>query len=131
MLKSPKPPRILVVEDSDTQAKNIALNLIKYGMRISIASDGIEALELITMDKPDVVVLDINLPKMDGYQVCRRIKRDPTTLHIPVLILTSSTDPTAPESCAEVGANDFIFKDQFAMATLIDAIRKQLNVHSE
>jgi CheY-like chemotaxis protein len=128
MLKPPKPPLILVVEDSTTQAKNIALNLVKYGMRISIASDGLEALALVDMDHPDAVVLDINLPKMDGYQVCRRLKRDEATLHIPVIILTSSTDPTAPEMCAEVGANDFIFKDQFAMASLIDTIRKQLHL---
>jgi CheY-like chemotaxis protein len=128
MQKLPKPPLILVVEDSTTQAKNIALNLVKCGMRISIASDGLEALALVEMDRPDAVVLDINLPKMDGYQVCRRIKRDEKMLHIPVIILTSSTDPTALETCAEVGANDFIFKDQFAMTMLIDAIRKQLNI---
>jgi CheY-like chemotaxis protein len=128
MLKPPKPPLILVVEDSTTQAKNIALNLVKYGMRISIAGDGLEALALVDMDHPDAVVLDINLPKMDGYQVCRRLKRDEATLHIPVIILTSSADPTAPEMCAEVGANDFIFKDQFAMATLIDTIRNQLHL---
>ena len=131
MQKSLKPPLILVVEDSTTQAKHIALNLVKYGMRISIASDGLEALALVDMDHPDAVVLDINLPHMDGYQVCRRLKRDESTLHIPIIILTSSADPTASESCAEVGADDFIFKDQFAMATLIDAIRRQLNILSK
>lgn len=115
-------PIILVVEDSATQAKEISANLRRHGMDVVIAEDGPEALRAVDEYQPALVVLDINLPSMDGYQVCRRIKRDPNTAHIPVIMLTSADSSDAALRGLEAGADDYIPKDVFATENLLNTL---------
>ena len=72
---------------------------------------------------PELIILDINLPQMDGYQVCSRLKRDPNTLHIPVIMLTSSDNVSATLKGLQAGVDDFISKDDFATDNLLDTLR--------
>jgi CheY-like chemotaxis protein len=76
-------PLAVVVEDSPTQARQIAANLNRHNVATVIATDGPEGLRAVDEHHPDLVVLDVNLPTMDGYQVCRRLKRDASTANIP------------------------------------------------
>lgn len=112
-------PTIVIVEDSDTQAQQVAGYLSGRGISVMIAKDGPQALRLITGNKPDIVVLDINLPTMNGYQVCQRLKRDPATAHIPVIMLTSAAEAKDKLRGFEAGALDYIPKDEFAVDHLL------------
>jgi DNA-binding response OmpR family regulator len=113
---------IVVVEDSPTQAQQIAAHLTGAGFEVYVAYDGAEALQLIDEVVPDAVVLDVNLPSMNGVQVCRRIKRDQNLTHIPVIMLTSADGSDDILQGLDAGATDYIPKDAYAsdnlMATL-------------
>ncbi len=115
-------PLAVIVEDSPTQAKQIAANLASYNIRSIIAYDGPEGLRAIDEHRPDLVVLDVNLPTMDGFQVCRRLKRDPNTRDIPVVMLTSADDSEATLQGLEAGADDYIPKDIFAAENLTSTL---------
>jgi DNA-binding response OmpR family regulator len=117
-----KSPLAVIVEDSPTQAKQIAANLAQYNVRSIIAHDGPEGLRAVDENRPDLVVLDINLPTMDGFQVCRRLKRDPNTANIPVIMLTMSDDSEATLQGLEAGAEDYIPKDMFATENLLSTL---------
>lgn len=116
-------PLVLVIEDSPTQAEQISANLAQRGIETILAEDGPEGLRAVDKHMPDLVILDINLPTMDGYQVCRRLKRDASTAHIPVIMLTSSEDFEAVMEGLETGADDYIPKDMYAVKNLITAMQ--------
>src|SRR5689334_20383164 len=115
---------VLLVEDSPTQAQKIAA-MIKFvcGLNVIVAKDGFEALRSVESSHPDVVVLDVNLPGMDGHQVCRRLKRDQNTAHIPVIMLASGDSSQAAIDALDSGADDYIPKDVFATDNLMSTLR--------
>lgn len=114
--------RILLVEDSPTQAKEYAFHLSKAGYDVSIAQDGILALNMVISYQPHIIVLDINLPVLDGFQVCRRVKRDKDMKHIPIVMLTSADNMNANLKGLEAGADDYIPKDEFAIENLLSTL---------
>src|SRR5690349_22666113 len=103
--------RILLVEDSPTQAAMICEILEEAGCEVEIAEDGQMALTKTYALLPDLLVLDVNLPIMDGFQVCYRLKRDPETAHIPVIILTERDESDDALTGLAAGAIDYIAKD--------------------
>lgn len=115
---------VIIVEDSETQAQQIAAHLSGRGVDIMLAQDGPQALRLISKKMPDLVVLDINLPTMNGFQVCRRIKRDPETAAIPVIMLTSASAAEDMMQGIESGAIDYIPKDDFAVDHLLSTLKQ-------
>lgn len=122
-----KVPLALLVEDSRTQALEIENNLRRYGLDVVVAHDGVGGLNMLDEHRPDLVVLDVNLPDMDGFQICRRIKRDPDTADIPVVMLTVEDSSDSTIQGLESGADDYIPKDAFAAETLI-ATLEALNI---
>ncbi len=100
---------ILLVEDSPTQAQQVGLLLESAGYEVSVASTGDEALEMIQELGPDLVILDVILPDMDGYTVCRRIRKQVLS-YIPVLMLTQRADVEDRVDGLEVGADDYLAK---------------------
>ncbi len=115
-------PNILLVEDSETQAQQIASQMSQYDIQVIIASDGAQGLRLLYIEQPDLIVLDVHMPKMDGYQMCRRIRRDPETAHIPVIMLTAADSDEEISAGLEAGADGYITKDQFAADNLMAAL---------
>ena len=105
-----KSRRILVVEDSRTQAEYLRHILEADGYRVILAESGTEALELITTDHPAMVLTDVVMPEMDGYELCRVIKKDPSTARIPVVLVTQLFDPVDVIRGVSAGADDFIIK---------------------
>jgi len=101
---------ILIVEDSPTQAEELKYILEKNNFRVRSASNGREALELLEKQRPEVVVSDIMMPEMDGYELCRQIRADKGLMDIPVILLTSLSDPKDVIKGLESGANNFIIK---------------------
>ncbi|TAN62168.1 response regulator [bacterium] len=101
---------ILIVEDSRTQSKHIESIIIQLGYPVKLSYDGADALEQITRQKPLLVVSDILMPAMNGYELCKRIKSDDATKDITVVLLTQLSDPKEIIKGLECGADDFIVK---------------------
>ncbi len=102
--------RILVVEDDEDIQELVRFNLAKEGYQITLVESGEEGLESARNDKPDLVVLDLMLPGMDGLDVCRQLKNDPLTQHIPVVMLTAKGEESDIVVGLELGADDYITK---------------------
>jgi diguanylate cyclase (GGDEF)-like protein len=103
-------PLILVVDDDDALRAIISTNLTLAGFRVIGAPDGPSALTVLDENLPDVVVLDVMLPMMDGFATLGKIRRHATASHVPVIVLTGRGDTTEPVKSLEAGADDFIAK---------------------
>lgn len=101
---------ILVVEDSRTQAEELRYILEKRNFNVSMAVNGKEALDFMKGRIPDIVVTDIVMPEMDGYELCKRIRADEKLREVPVILVTSLSEPTDVIKGLEAGANNFITK---------------------
>lgn len=101
---------ILLAEDSPTQAEHIASLLRTNGFRVTLAAHGQEALAAMRRQAPQLLISDVNMPMMDGYQLCRAVRRDRDFAGIPVILLTSLSDPEDVFRALECGADNFITK---------------------
>jgi signal transduction histidine kinase len=101
---------ILIVEDSQTQAAQLQYILERHGLPVSVAANGREALSLLAGKKPALVISDIIMPEMDGFELCRRLKASAETRDIPVILLTSLSDPQDVIKGLACGADNFITK---------------------
>jgi CheY-like chemotaxis protein len=115
---------VLLVEDSRTQAAQIKETLESVGLRVRVAYDGPEGIRDAIENPPALIVLDVKLPTMDGFQVCRRLKRNPATQDIPIIMLTEKTGPQATMTGLRAGADDYISKDIFASEHLISTLQE-------
>ena len=115
--------KILVVEDSPTQAQSLALLLEAEGFAVELARDGQAGLAACAEMNVDVVLSDVVMPGIDGYELCRLIKTDRKTAHIPVILLTSLADPMDIVRGLECGADNFIRKPYDA-AYLVNRVRR-------
>ena len=115
--------RILIVEDSKTQSLRTELLLNKAGHEVSCAFDGKEGLRLASMNHPDLIITDVNMPEMNGYQLCMRLKKSPKTHLIPVILLTSRDDLVDIAQGLKVGADGFLSKP-FEVQALYQVIDK-------
>lgn len=99
--------KILLVEDEKTLAKALKFNLEKEGFRVEVAFDGEEALNAMSGEEPDLVILDLMLPKIDGYEVCRSIRR---SSDVPIIMLTARDEDIDKILGLELGADDYMTK---------------------
>lgn len=102
--------KILIVEDEPDIVKMLEYNLKKEGFRITSASDGREALRRVERDRPDIIILDLMLPEIDGLEVCKFLKQSPGTANIPIIMLTAKAQETDKIVGLELGADDYITK---------------------
>ena len=114
--------KILVVEDDRNLLDTLKYNLRKEGYVIITAMDGVEAVEVARREKPELIVLDIMLPKLSGFEVCRILRKDMT---VPILILTAKTDETDKIVGLEIGADDYMTKP-FSLRELLARVRAML-----
>jgi CheY-like chemotaxis protein len=103
-------PRILVIEDSASVRRLIEVCLRVLDVEVSAAADGIEGLDAARATLPDVIVLDIGLPGMDGWEVLSHLRSAPNTRNIKVLVLTAHAQPEVAQQAAQGGADDFMTK---------------------
>lgn len=109
MSRSEDMPTVLVVDDAPANL-NLLAGLLQADYRVKLAASGAKALDLVQRAAPDLVLLDVMMPEMDGYEVCRRLKADTATSAIPVLFLTAMTQTEDEARGFQVGAADFIQK---------------------
>jgi len=114
--------KILVVEDDQTLLNVLKYNLVKEGYDVLTAADGVQALDVARSNRPDLIVLDIMLPKLDGFEVCRILRREMTT---PILMLTAKAEETDKVVGLELGADDYMTKP-FSMREFLARIRAML-----
>ena len=117
--------RILVVDDEADSLEIMRIILENAGYDVQTASDGQEALSKIGEQKVDLVFMDIKMPKIDGYELCRRLKQDPETAKIPVVMHSASGSEQTRIQAYEAGANGFMFKP-FTMQKLVAIVQKHL-----
>jgi twitching motility two-component system response regulator PilH len=118
--------RILVVDDEPDIVRVIVKIMEGRGHAVAVARDGLEAIEQVRADPPDVLILDLNLPKLDGYEVCRQVKTDPATRHVPVVMMTAAYVSVADaDAGAQAGADEFVVKP-FLREVLIHNVERLL-----
>ena len=113
---------ILVVEDDEDILELISYNLSRHGFRVRGVGAGEEALEEVRADPPDLILLDLLLPGMDGFDVCRALKQDGRTAQIPVMMLTARVDESDIVAGLELGADDYMVKP-FSPKVLLARVR--------
>lgn len=116
------PKKILVVDDEPDILKVVCYRLRKEHYEVIEAVDGQEALDILKIQTPDLILLDLYLPKIDGYEVCRRVKADEKLKKIPVILLTA-TAADGKEKIEELGAEDCVIKP-FQAEALLEKIKK-------
>src|SRR5690349_3586435 len=109
-LFAPRQGRILVVDDAPANIQAVTAILREHGYQISVATNGRQALSVLERVVPDLILLDVLMPEMDGFEACRRIKHTPAYQHIPIIFLTSKTDATDIVRGFELGAVDYVPK---------------------
>jgi twitching motility two-component system response regulator PilG len=119
---------ILVVDDSPTVRKIVKVTLTKMGYRVVMAEDGLEALTKIEDEKPDLILLDIIMPHLDGYQLCSLIKKKPHYKHIPVVMLSGKDGFFDKVRGRLAGSTGYITKP-FQPDVLTETVEKNLTDH--
>ena len=100
----------MVVDDSLTVRKVTARNLSRHGMEVVMAKDGIDAIERMGKRLPDLMLVDIEMPRMDGYQLTEHVRNDPLMKGIPIVIITSRAGIRHKEKAIALGANGYLIK---------------------
>lgn len=119
-------PRILVAEDEKDIRELIAFTLRFAGFDVLLATNGAEAVEVAEAEKPDLVILDVRMPRMSGYEACRRLKENPQTASLPVVFLSAKGQDSEIQQGLASGAEEYILKP-FAPDELIQQVRDILN----
>lgn len=115
---------VLIVEDSQPQALKLKLTLENNSCHVDWAETGLGGLELAQQKRFDLIVLDIELPDINGFEVCKRLKTDPALADIPVVMLTTLDQAENAMSGLDAGAIDYIPKDAFAEIVLLETIKQ-------
>ena len=102
--------RILVVDDTPANIQMLASTLKEKGYQISVATNGRQALDVVDRVKPDLILLDVMMPEMDGFETCRRLKASEQSSQIPIIFLTAKTETTDIVQGFELGAVDYVAK---------------------
>jgi phosphate regulon transcriptional regulator PhoB len=114
--------KILITDDEKDIVELISYNLAKEGFSIIKAYDGEAALRLVKLQKPDLLILDLMLPRMSGIDVCKTIRNNPDTANLPIIMLTAKADETDKIVGLEIGADDYITKP-FSVRELVARVR--------
>lgn len=120
---------ILIVDDIPRNVQVLGSILSENGYGVSVAANGLSALEAVQAQMPDLILLDVQMPDMDGFEACKRLKENPATAHIPVIFLTARTEIDDVVKGFEVGAVDYITKP-FISLELLARVRTHLRLQN-
>ena len=120
------PVRLLYVEDNDDNVFMLTRRLTRRGFEIAVAPDGAAGIEMAARDRPALILMDMSLPVLDGWEATRRIKADERTRHIPIIALTAHAMQGDEVKAKEAGCDDYDTKP-VELPRLLDKIQAQLN----
>ena len=124
------PPMVLVVDDNQQNLELLLAHLEDVECETVSAADGAEALEIVKNSPPDIILLDVMMPRMSGFEVCRRIKNDPKTTDIPVIMVTALNELGDIERAINSGTDDFLSKpiNKWELLTRVRTMLKLKNL---
>ena len=117
--------KVLLVEDNEMNRDMLSRRLQRRGFEVLIAADGAQGLALAAAEKPDIILMDMSLPVLDGWEATRRLKATPDTAGIPVIGLTAHAMPTDRDKCLEAGCDEYDTKP-VELSRLLDKIERLL-----
>lgn len=120
--------KVLIVEDDEHIAKVYEIKLAKEGITTLLARDGEEAVAKIYAEKPSLIILDLMLPKKDGFGVLEDIKKNPELANIPVIILSNLGQQSDQERALALGANEYLVKVDYPIQEVVDKVKKYLGM---
>lgn len=123
-----KNKKIIIVEDDEDISKVYEIKFAKEDLLVFTARDGEEAIIKITAEKPDMILLDLMLPKKDGFEVLGEIKKNHSLAKIPVIILSNLSSDTDKERCLTLGANEFLVKVDHPIQDIINKVHGYLGL---
>lgn len=118
-------PRVLLVEDNEANADMLTRRLVRHGFEVRLATDGVQAVEMARDEPPDLVLMDISLPRIDGWEATRRIKADAASAHVPIIALTAHAMVADRQRCLDAGCSEFETKP-IDLARLLDKMHALL-----
>lgn len=118
---------VLIVDDNPINLELLERMLSKIGCKLATVNNGVEALDFAKKNSPDLILLDVMMPEMDGYEVCKRLKKDPDTKNIPVIFLTGKAESQDIVRGFEVGGLDFVTKP-FISVELFARVKTQIKL---
>ena len=118
--------KILIIEDEEIMIDLLQKKLTVEGYEISVARDGKEGLEKMKEVKPDLILLDIIMPKMGGFEVMEEMQKDRELKKIPVIVVSNSGQPVEIDKAQALGAKDLLIKTEFDPQEVIDKVKKQI-----
>ncbi|MBI3805506.1 MAG: response regulator [Nitrospirae bacterium] len=126
------PKKVLIVDDEEFVRQLIQIKLKFCGIETIEAGNGVDAIEKAISERPDLILMDVMMPKMNGFEACQRLKASKETEHIPIVMLTARGDPTAKERGENAGAIEYLTKpfSPQKLADRIIEILKQSEVQS-
>ena len=125
------PPRVLIVDDTPANVHILQARLAAHGYDIVTASDGEEALAAVPAAQPDLILLDVMMPKLDGFEVCRRLRADASIPFIPIIMVTAKSDPKDIVAGLEAGGDEYLTKpvDQAALVARVKSMLRIKQLH--
>ena len=124
-----RPLLVLVVDDSVTVRKVTSRLLERHGMHVLTAKDGVDAMALLAEHSPDLMLLDIEMPRMDGFEVATQVRNDPRLAHLPIIMITSRTGQKHRDRAMAIGVNDYLGKP-YQESVLLDSIAYWSKTHA-
>ncbi len=118
--------KILLVEDEDLIIKILEKKLSEKGYEVLLSRNGKEGLEAMKKEKPDLVLMDIVMPKLNGLETMEAMNNDPELKELPVIIISNSGEPVEIERVKELGAKDWLIKTEFDPQEIIEKVIKQI-----
>ena len=120
--------KVVIVEDDDHISKVYEIKFAKEGIKTVIARDGEEGVIVITAEKPDMIILDLMVPKKDGFAVLEEIKKNPELANIPVIVLSNLGQKVDQERALALGANEYLVKVNQPIQEIIDKVKAYLGI---
>ncbi len=118
--------KILIIEDEEILLELLQKKLIKEGYEVSIGKNGVEGLEKVKEEIPDLILLDIIMPKMGGFEVMKELQKSDKFSKIPIIIISNSGQPIELDLAQKLGARDWLIKTDFDPQEVIDKVIKQI-----
>ena len=122
-----RPARILIAEDTPQAAELLEAYLSGSEYDLQFACDGVETLERVAAQRPDLILLDVMMPRLSGFEVCKRLRADPATKAIPILMITALDQPLDVERAVDAGTDDFLSKP-ISQAELLHRVESLLKI---